>query len=657
MAVKTYGIHSPDFEESSRQEIYSYFEKEEILELDCETQGFDPHNSSLLCIQLGNAGNQFVISPDKLQEFKELLEEKELIGHNIKFDLKFLYHNNIWPSRVYDTFLAEGVIYCGIKIHKKALNIVAHTRLGIDLDKSVRENIWKEGLSKRVIEYSADDVKYLGAIREKQKIDLDEKDLHDALLLENQFVLALAYIEYCGFKLDKEKWKAKMAKDEIAVKEALRVLNAYVVDNAHNKFIKRQLDLFSSETVVQINWDSPKQCVEYFKFLKIPTEIVEGGEKKDSLEAKNIEKHAKEFPLVGLYLDYKEKQKEISTYGQSWLDQINPATGRLHTSFKQILDTSRLSSGGKNKKTGEEYKNFQNIPKDKETRACFVAEEGNVLIGCDYSGQEQVILANFSMDRNLLDFYDNGLADMHSFVAKKMYSKIPSHYTLEQVKDEYPDERYNAKRAGFAINYGGEGMTIAANNNVSLEEGDAIYNGYMSAFPGLKLYFNKSKKAGLENGYILFNNITRRKSYVYGYEKYLELKKEINSAFWDKYKYKKINSPSSPEFLEMKGKVKEFFQIKGKIEKKSLNFPIQGTAAEITKTSCTYFFNWIKKNNLQKIVLFANTIHDENVIDCPKDISKEASIALQDAMVKAGVIYCKRVPLKAIPEISPYWKK
>ena len=78
-------------------------------------------------------------------------------------------------------------------------------------------------------------------------------------------------------------------------------------------------------------------------------------------------------------MEYKEASKVTSTYGQNFLDQINPVSGRIHTSFQQLgADTTRITSGGKDKGAGIKYVNLLNLPSDHETRACFVAEEGNL---------------------------------------------------------------------------------------------------------------------------------------------------------------------------------------------------------------------------------------------------------------------------------------
>lgn len=666
--LKVYGIDTDDFSHArSAGEIIEACQGLPYAEVDSETYGFDPHTVDMMCFQIGGPEHQFVIHPDKLWEFQPFLESYPLIGHNLKFDLKFLYKKGIYPRMVWDTMLTEQVIHCGLPNVRHNLAAVAKRRIGVELDKSVRDNIWKEGLTKRVIEYAGDDVKYLNKIREQQLPDLDKWELHQALEIENQFVLSLAYVEFCGFKLDREKWLQKMARDQQALIAAEKAVNDYILQSGLQKFINPQIDMFSEQCSANVNWGSPKQVISLFKTLGIPTEVIEKGEAKESVSKKYIKKVSKDFPIIPLYLKFREYQKLVSTYGETFINQINKNTGRIHTNFRQIMDTSRLSCGGKNKNTGEEYVNLQNLPKDKLTRACFVAEPGNTLAISDYSGQEQIVLANFSMDKNLLEFYDKGLADMHSFVASKMpaWAEELKGLTLEEIKDKHSDKRDKAKNAGFAINYGGNGVTISENLGIPIEEGEAVYEGYFGAFPALKDYFDTQKQKGLALGYVQFNDVTKRKTFIYGYETYLELRKELTRKFWDRWKRVKPLPETNPERIRMREKIKTFFKIKGAIERKTLNFPIQGTSAEITKIACIYFYRWILAEDLQVMpggnpkgeVRIVNLVHDEIVAEWDEKLSDKATFELQHSMVRAGQIYCKRVPLLAEPELSPYWKK
>lgn len=175
---------------------------------------------------------------------------------------------------------------------------------------------------------------------------------------------------------------------------------------------------------------------------------------KKSVEAGIISKQSHLSSIVPIYLEYKEVQKVCSTYGQTFLDLVNPVTGRIHTNFFQIgTDTNRLSSGG-----GEDTEvipgktislvNLQNLPADSETRSCFISEPGNLWISADYSSEESVILANISKDKAMLDIFKNK-GDLHSLVAKMLYPEDLKDISVEEVKAKRPDLRRKAKAPEF----------------------------------------------------------------------------------------------------------------------------------------------------------------------------------------------------------------
>ena len=634
-----------------------YLNTQEVLGFDIETLGFDPYRDRIVCIQLGNAENQFVIDTNTvdIQVFKEILENKELIGHNLKFDIRFLIHNRIVPKKIFDTFIAEKTIYLGVDKHKCSLADCVDRYCGVYMDKTQRLNITGK-FTPEFIKYSGKDVEHLHVVKSNQEQLIKEKNCELSIELDNRFVIVLSYIEYCGMKLDVNKWLNRLSKIKNETEELRRELDSYLIENGYDKFIDRQGDLFSPGLHTSINWNSATQVIQLFEMMGVDVEVIEKGVAKKTTEAGHLSKQIEQFPILKTYIRYKECQKNIGTYGENWLRLINPVSGRVHTSYKQLMNTGRLSSGGRNKATGESYPNFQNIPSDKETRGCFVAEEGNTLIGCDYTGQEQIVLVNKCLDENLLLFYRKNLGDMHSFVASKMYPELDD-VPLDTIKEEHKDKRQAAKVAGFAINYGGSGKGIADQLGLSLTQGQHIYDSYFRAFPGLKSYFEKAKQFGLKNGFVLISEVTGKKSYVDNYEWYMEQKDKIdNDAFWKSYK--KHKASNTPTFRELKKVVQAYSMKKGEIERMSLNYPIQGESSEITKLSCVMFWSeYLVPNNLLFTVKFVNTIHDENLIECPLSLAEDCAKALQIAMEKAGTKFCKTVPLKADPCIAPYWKK
>ena len=653
-------LPSPNYEVCTVQESLAYLQNLEEVGVDTETLGFDPYTDPVISLQLGDDVNQYFIDLGtiSIEPYRKLLETKLLVFQNGKFDLRFLYHYRIVPSRIYDTFLAERTLYLGIDSHRAGLDALCKSYLDVDLSKEERKNI-SARLTESLIVYGCKDVEYLLPIKRKQQELIKEKGLEVSIELDNRFVKVLAYIEYCGIKLDVEKWTAKTEKTKKEMLEVKEQLDNYIRSNPGQmrEFVNLQGDLFSSTLGVTINWNSSKQVIRFFNLLGVNTKVKEKGVIKDTVEQGHIIKFVNKYPIIATYCKYKELQKDLSTYGDNWIKLINPVSGRIHTQYKQLMNTGRLSSGGKDKIMKVELPNMQNIPSDEETRSCFVSEPGNLLIGVDYSGQEQVVLANRSLDKNLLEFYDNGLGDMHSFVASKMHKELQG-LTLDEIKKKHKDKRQAAKIAGFAIGYGGTPAAIADQLQVTEAQAQEVYDGYFEAFPGLKEYFDKTKEQGLKNGYILISPETGKKCYINYYDEFKETEKEFTKEFWTRYRNLKEKGSDSPTFLDMKEKVSNYFKKKGDIERMSLNYPIQGSSSEITKLSAVYFWeDYLLPNNLLFIVKFVNVIHDENLIEAPEGIANEACIALVNAMEKAGAKFCTRVPLKAEPAVATFWKK
>jgi DNA polymerase-1 len=422
--------------------------------------------------------------------------------------------------------------------------------------------------------------------------------------------------------------------------------------------------LFSTEKRTSINWSSPKQVIDLFEKLGIDTQVTDDktGELKHSVEAFVVEKQKDKSTIVPIYIDYKKKEKILSTYGENVLTKIHPVTGRIHTSFTQIMNTGRLSSGGK--QGGKETINIQNIPRLPEgkerikgkiyERECFTCEKGNVLIDADYAGQENIVFANWTLDKDILSFYEKDLGDMHAFIASKIFPHLKD-VPLKTIKIKYKDERQKAKAAGFAIIYGGDGNTIANNLNISKEEGDIIYQAFFNAFPGVKEYANKVARQTLHDGYILFNTISGSRCFINFFDKYKKLEEKIlQEGFWGKYREEKVMN-SDTFRRELKPLVSKYFKMRGAISRMALDYPIQGSAAEITKLAAIYIFDYIVKNGLIGVVKFSNLIHDEPLLECPKSIADIMSTVVERSMERAGKVYCKTVPLKVECKIVSFW--
>lgn len=624
------------------------------LSLDSETAGLDPFTKKLLLLQIGTFDVQVLFDiasfegkiPDKLAMFLNNSQALFLI-QNAKFDLKFLFKQGVILKKVYDTMLVEIIITNGLQYAGRDLETLALKYCDAYLDKSIRGVIITKGLNDAVLKYGAEDIKYLSKIKEEQLKEVEELNLKIAVDLDNSFVVVLAYIEYCGIKLDYNKWATKVRKNIDKVAELKQILEAQLLADNKRKYFSGMKDMWTGQYNCILNWDSPKQVLELFKDYGINVVLKIKGESKETVDSKVLEPQIDKFPILKPYLDYKAAQKEVSTYGYNWRNFINPITGRIHTTYQQLMNTGRLSSGNKRDKTP----NMQNLPADDETRSCFIPEKNNVMVDADYSGQENIVIANFSKEKRLLDFYKQGFSDLHSYVTFLMYPEIRrcaleelTPENLKYIKEEYSHKRYIAKRASFTIAYGGNGTTIARNCNIPKKDGDFAYKAYFEAFPALKQYFDLVFKRAAHFGYIEFNPITKRK-YFFDKEKndYFVLRDDVE----DPYFY-----ASNPNARSLGAK---YNSAKSEVARIAQNYPIQGTSSDIVKYACILFFKEVLSRHWWLKVKIVNIVHDEILVECPGEIVQEVQNLLVNCMMEAGKPFCKIVPLGAEAKHGNCW--
>jgi len=663
----------------SAEESLQLLDKLKIIGVDTETDGFDVFTKALKSVQLGCFDFQIMIdcSTVDILAYKEFLERKDklFLFWNAKFDLKFLYKKGIVPKKIYDGYLAERLLWQGYKpgSHSMSLASASENYLGIHMDKSVRGEIIYRDINESIVVYGCTDVKYLEKIKELQEIELIKQNLLTALTIENEFVKVLSYIEYSGIKLDPIKWRAKMDKDQYNLEEAIVNINNWIINASKqdpflHKYVKidKQGDLwsgFNDTPVCIINWNSSKQLIPLFEHLgfDLSTKDKKTGLIKKSVEAKIIDIQKDKSTITIPYLEYTSRAKVVSTYGQTFINQINPITHRIHTQFNQLMDTGRLSCGGKNKNTREEYVNIQNLPSDEETRHSFVAQEGYSLIDCDYTAQEDFVFTELSQEPKLIEFYNDikRKRDGHSFVAKICFPAELADLEEEEVKEKRPDLRALAKKAKFSIHYGGNGSTIAKNLSLPEEQGYGIEKAYLSGFSNINNYFKQVKKDMWDKGYILISSLTGHKMFIPNWEELKEEEACFNNEFWEQYKLIKRVWVESGADIENKPKmmqrISQFFKSKSGYERNSLNAPVQGTSAIITKIAGIKYFNHLVDNNLLFKVWIPNCVHDEYLVETPDELIKQESKALQIAMNSAGDIFCKSVKLRAVPEVAKCW--
>lgn len=749
----------------------------QVVGLDSETTGTEIWQGKLLTLQLGNKVNQVVIDclTIDVKLYKSYLESDRLfIIHNAKFDLRWLYKEHIVVRNVYDTYLAEKILYLGFPpgIISLSLQACCDRYLHIYLDKTVRGKI-HAGMTEDVIVYAANDVVHLEDIMNLQLVTITARGQRVALDIENEFVRVLAYIEFCGIRLDPAKWKSKMNKDAERLRIAEQKLNDWVVDYVMKKgnpnLIAKNYDprerkkkaikagiyiddkgnppkmkgddafvvipapsLFSEfNTGPQcvINWNSSKQVIKLFEELGFDLLVKDKktGKMKKSVESKFIELQASKSSIVPLYLEYSAAFKVVTSFGQNFLDAINPVTKRIHPTFNQMMDTGRLSCGAGGKGKGGKTKdddiaeeeddetkdtstqsndksvNIQQLPATEETRAAFIPADGHMLIDCDYGDQEGHVFTELSGDKEWVAFYnDPNQRDGHSFVAKMCFPKDLDGVEEKNVKKVRKDLRDLAKKARFCFNYNGQAPTMATNCNIPVDFATEIYNNYFKRFYGIADYFKVQKRDMWNRGYILISKITGLRAYIYDWPmlKGIERRKNSMNDFWDIYKAARdsgrVISEIPPSVMQeiakrfAEGKpieeiaVRYSYKVKkaGKIEERfidinretvyvsvmkhlwkrksasdnqSCNYPSQGTAAAMTKIAGIRYFNHLVNDGLIFKVLIPNDVHDEYLIEPPTEIAEQEAQKLSECMEYAAAIFCKKVTIKAVPEIGSCW--
>ena len=696
----------PNITKISVEESIKLITAWKVVQFDTETTGLDCRLDKLVLIQFGNkkAGIQIVIDATTIDIllYKDLLENKLLIGQNLKFDLQWLYNFKIIPLKVYDTMIVEQLLYLGFDfMNKKAaeylpvgLAAILKRRLNIDMDKSVRHTFINDStITDTKIIYAAKDVEYLEDIEISQLKELNEKGSIKAAQLECNFVPVIAYMEWCGIKLDTNKWKLKMQKDLRNYQEASKALDNFVIANPKLQefvFIDRQGDLFEGfNTAPQcsIQWTSSAQVIKVAKTLGFNTTVTDKktNKNKDSVIEKLLKKQkgiCDEFLKLyfgkgeegdeDYYPGHQGSHKVVTSFGQGHLNSINPKTNRIHTIYNQLgADTGRMSCGSKGDNNdsiakvrgfpthptakqkadglGCPYPNMQQLPSDELTRACFISEPNNMWVSCDYSAIESRLGADIYQEKAMIEEFLHGSGDIHSLVAKMIFPELKD-VLIKTIKKLYKHLRSKAKPVEFSQQFGGSPIAIQNAMGCTLEEAILYAEGYNKGFPGIAKFKIKGAKEVRSKGYVLLNPITGHKTYWWDWKIWKERQKSYTHSFWEDYKINHKGNKEDPvcQMVSFDAKVAS------KWDRKALNSVTQGTGAIILKESQIDVFNWVVQGGNFGIILLNNLTHDEANWEYPKEIIEFPKI-LKSYMEKTAAKYCKSLPIPADAEISDHW--
>lgn len=627
-------IETEEIKSATMEECLNYCGTLNEIGVDLETEGFDPHTKKIISIQLGDFNNQYFLAWDSINavQLKPLLEDstKLFLFHNAKFDLRFLYKQNIYVNNVYDTFLAECVLTTGYSDNERDLSLkgVAYKYLSVDLDKSVRGVIHKEGISNRVIVYGAKDVMYLSKIKELQLEKIKEFELQNVLDLENNVVKVFARIENTGVLIDIEKWKS-ISKESSKIRDAIeKEMDTFIYQlgtkhlpdtNSTTKYcnIYKQGNLFfeNTEKDTFINWKSPAQKLQVLKDLGVDLE---------STGEQILQKHSLETPLIPLLLSYSKHNKLSDAFGESFLSHINPVTGRVHYDVWQILATGRISVSEPNLNQIPSHGEF-----GKQIRSSFIAKKGYKIVGGDYSGFELRIIAEFSQDPTWVNAFNNG-EDLHSKLCAMTFG-IP----IEDVKKPFPAKptftyRDVQKTLNFGLSYGMSEFKLASTIQIDIKDAKELIKQFFKAVPKVEQFLNMLGELGKTRGYIRTGEPYRR----------LRFFPEWKPYFKD---YKKYQLQS------------EDWKALGSIERKSKNSPIQGTNGDCIKKALCLVQEEINNNNYPVEILLS--VYDEIQTECREDFAEEWCKILEKLMIQAAQEVIKTIPIVAECKVTDCWTK
>ncbi len=593
---------------------------------DSETTGLDCHKDKVTLCQIGNIREQYVIDARKvsLEPLRATFFENQgivKIGHNLKFDYKMLKGTaGIELENIRDTMFADKVLNVGRKKFGFGLDDCLLSWLGVVMDKTQQKSfIGHTGdFSQDQLCYAAKDVVHPIELYRKQCVSLQEDGLVDTYLLECQVMSAFADMEFAGLKLDKEKWNAVIQKNILKAKELEERMKPF----AENFF---PIDLFGN---VEINWGSPKQVVELLKRLGI--RIKEEDFKTGEITEHGIEDSSDEtlkkvvgYPIVDLLKQWRSARIRVNTFGLPYLEAIHPVTGRIHPEFDQLgTETGRPTSHKKSPV------NMLNIPREKEMRNCFVAEEDYVVETDDYSGCELRIWAELSQDPNLLSPIRDGV-DLHCYAASRLFGV---HVTKD---NENKALRVPAKQMNFGIIYGMGPSRLywainGANYPISVSDTKDLYRKYTKEEFAVGVDFLRDAgKRAYEQGYLANLNGRRR--------------------YWIR------PNPDDREKFPLGEKDPAFHKQRVAIELQGGNMLVQSVNADMTKAAMIEVRKYKKANRTRTELM--NAVYDELVTTTHKDESKHFQEVKRKIMIDVSKKWIKTVPIEVEGESLPYWTK
>ncbi len=554
-----------------RKKLIADLGKQKSFCFDTETTGTDAHIVELVGMSFSFKAHEafYIPLPENyneahaiVSEFKDVFEDEniEKTGQNIKYDMSVLKWYDIdIKGKLFDTMIAHYLIQSEIydaeeRRVERNMDYLARTYLSYS-PVSIETLIGKRGknqLSMRsvpvdtVCDYAAEDADITFQLSEKFAQMLKEKDSEKLFKeVEMPLVSVLTAMEAEGVKINIDSLSeisVELEKDIINIEEEIQ----------HIAGIPEKWNL-----------NSPRQIGEVlFERMKITDKAKKTKTGQYATGEGVLEKLKGAHPIIDKILFYRELQKLKNTYVDTLPQLVNIRTGRVHTTYNQVVAvTGRLSS---------DKPNLQNIPirtqRGREIRKAFIPRNKEyILLSADYSQIELRIMAELSKDKGMSKAFLEG-KDIHAATASKVYG-----VNIDYVSDEM---RRNAKMVNFGIIYGISAYGLSQRLNIPKKEAADIIEQYFLQFPMIREYMDKSIAFAKKCGYA--ETIMGRRRYL-----------------------RNINSNNAND--------------RGFAERNAINTPIQGTAADMIKIAMIKIYRELLKLSLKtKMIL---QVHDELVFD------------------------------------------
>ena len=515
------------------------------------------------------------------------------IGHNLKFDLSILQSHGIRAAGpFFDTMLAHALIDPD---QRHSMDYLAEAYLGYrpqplkeligdlkdpkEIDFAMRQLATRRGRELAI--YAAEDADVTWQLRAKLEPLLEQHGVHDVFhRIEAPLLEVLVDMELTGVAIDEQ---------------ALARASASLGDRIHQ--LAAEIHEFAGE---HFNINSPRQLgVILFEKLKLVDKPKKTRTGQYQTNEQILETLAARHPIVERVLSYREASKLKGTYVDALPAQVSPATGRIHTTFHQLVAaTGRLASSDPN---------LQNIPirteLGREIRAAFVpGRPGFKLLAADYSQVELRIMASLSEDPAMMEAFEQDL-DIHSATAARVFGVDPH--------DVQPDMRRTAKMVNFGIIYGISAFGLAQRLRIPRAEAASLIEQYFRQYPGVQAYMKRSIEQARERGYAETLSGRRR------------VLRDIGSA----------NNT-----------------VRSQAERMAINTPIQGTAADMIKLAMITVHRDLAEAGLDTRLILQ--VHDELLFELAPGEEAAVTAMTRQRMVEALPL---KVPVVVDVGIGDNW--